>query len=429
MRNGITHLYGCRLTISFKQTPIACTKYMLLMYNTMKICIIGGGISGLCILNRIKDHKKVSKLVLYEKNSDIGGVWTKNKYENLRAQLHNSQYRYAEKAWGAHQDRPTCRAIVQYLHDYVDENKLSSYIRLNSPVKCYDGGKKLTVVVGGQRENFDYVIHTSHCTTPNIPMEFLEKGKKIYHSSEMTSAVLDDVVGDNPVVIGGSKSAYEMVHSLASRGQRVPWVARKIYSLAPYTPNTTLNMWHVAKSGIQLLFGFGRYTGDQCYNDQVFTLNPVDPSRKTKSGDMAKKDWYDFCAENSEITEGPIDFSREPLKSATTIISATGYRRGFFEISNDRYVKINKVMTFILPINANIYAEAIYEQLDGDLTHEQTYHLATKYSEMQGWYILAHTFNFEYSIASVYNFITTCGFIVKMLIIFYLFIILVWLFV
>lgn len=78
----------------YAQTPIGAAR-------PLKVIVIGAGISG--ILNAIKLPQQLEKLdlVIYEKNTELGGTWWENRYPGVAcgmpARLTHSQQQLADK--------------------------------------------------------------------------------------------------------------------------------------------------------------------------------------------------------------------------------------------------------------------------------------------------------------------------------------------
>lgn len=52
-----------------------------------KIAIIGAGMAGIAMGAQLKRLLKHDNFHIYEKNDDIGGTWTENRYPNLRCDI------------------------------------------------------------------------------------------------------------------------------------------------------------------------------------------------------------------------------------------------------------------------------------------------------------------------------------------------------
>ncbi len=57
----------------------------------MDVCIVGGGLSGLAVLRRLKDKPGIRKMVAFEQNSVIGGQWAYT--DKTGVHVHQSTYK------------------------------------------------------------------------------------------------------------------------------------------------------------------------------------------------------------------------------------------------------------------------------------------------------------------------------------------------
>lgn len=53
----------------------------------LRVVCIGGGISGICTGIRFPQQIKNLDLVIYEKNSELGGTWHENTYPGVRCDI------------------------------------------------------------------------------------------------------------------------------------------------------------------------------------------------------------------------------------------------------------------------------------------------------------------------------------------------------
>ena len=345
------------------------------------VCIIGCGISGLIILNKLK--KNTSKIMVFEKMNQPGGVWSINKYENLRAQLHSRHYKIPNFNWSTDIDRPTAKQIVEYLNSFIIQNNLKRFIHFNTKVNSviYKRNKYQVEVINNnqfKKYSFDYVIQTGHSTIPLVP-----RVKKIiphWHSSQMTDKHFDAIVADNKkvTVIGGSKSAYEMVFSFAKRGYKVNWLARTIYSVAEYTSYTTVNLNNATRAFFYKLFN-NKISFKEAAERHIFVYTPNNCCNQnpSKSGNLILlKDLKLIESYCHPIEYKQIEYQGNTIKILTKfndqevnietdlIIFATGYHK-HKAITNqltDQYILINSSIEYLnasIPISADGYASAI----------------------------------------------------------------------
>ncbi|EPQ52691.1 FAD/NAD P-binding domain-containing protein [Gloeophyllum trabeum ATCC 11539] len=86
----------------------------------MKVIIVGSGFAGLAAAYRVTKDVENMDLVVYEKNSDVGGVWYQNRYPGITCDVpsHGYQFSYAENTQWSKFYAPGSE-IFQYLRDYV----------------------------------------------------------------------------------------------------------------------------------------------------------------------------------------------------------------------------------------------------------------------------------------------------------------------
>ena len=84
----------------------------------MRIAIIGAGISGIAAAQSLR--KTGHDVQVYEKSSQIGGVWTQG-YPAVRLQNTRDQYRLMDVPWSTLPDlHPTSAQVQQHLHEAID---------------------------------------------------------------------------------------------------------------------------------------------------------------------------------------------------------------------------------------------------------------------------------------------------------------------
>lgn len=95
-----------------------------------RIAVIGAGISGIAAANVLK--KKGYEAVIFEKSTEIGGVWAVA-YPEVRLQNISSQYHLSDFPWTFTPDlHPTQPQIRQYLDAAVNHFQID--VRLNHEV-------------------------------------------------------------------------------------------------------------------------------------------------------------------------------------------------------------------------------------------------------------------------------------------------------
>ncbi|KAI0741361.1 FAD/NAD-P-binding domain-containing protein [Daedaleopsis nitida] len=231
-------------------------------YRPIRVAVIGAGISGIVAGVRFPEKIPNVQLVIYEKDSGVGGTWFQNKYPGLACDIpaHCYQFTFAEKKdWSAlYAPGPE---IQGYLQSVVDDYKLMRYIKLHHEVvraKYDEPAGKWHITVRrtdretGASEDFEDIVDVlvpaigvlSRWQWPNI--EGLKEFKgELYHSAgfdpkEKTWQEVADAWKDKKVgVIGVGSSALQIVPALQPRVQKlVTYVRGKTWLAVPFASNT-----------------------------------------------------------------------------------------------------------------------------------------------------------------------------------------------
>jgi len=212
---------------------------------TKKVCIIGAGPSGLCVLSWFakmkKEGKNVPEVVCYEKQSNWGGLWNytwRTGADQHGDYVHGSQYRYLwsnspkeclefpQYTFEDHFGKPIPSfpprdVMVDYLNGRWNKEGLRSFVKFNHAVRdvAYNGDTDdFTVSVKSLEsdkllddQKFDYVVvATGHFSVPNVPhFEGIEKfAGRVMHSTDFRDA--NEFKGKRILCIGGSYSAEDI---------------------------------------------------------------------------------------------------------------------------------------------------------------------------------------------------------------------------
>lgn len=194
----------------FTPPNFSCTKHRL---QELNIAIIGGGVSGLTTARIFKSQGL--NFTLYEATDSVSGVWSTG-YPNFAIQTPGKLYEFPDKELKAPKDFKDGLMIKKYCEDYVEENDLSSSIKLNIKVTSIEreGSKWMLQLEtkGGEtrKKAFDYVVLATGTYSPNLKyvpdvkdLAFF-KGH-IYHSEE--TANIQDRLGKKVLVVGEWKNA------------------------------------------------------------------------------------------------------------------------------------------------------------------------------------------------------------------------------
>lgn len=248
----------------------------------VRIAIIGGGWSGLQLAARLQELGVAWQG--FEANDNFGGTWhPKGRYDGLA--LHTAawlaafaDYPFATSSSDAFKNdqRPSGAEMQQYLERFADEHDLRRGFLFNSRIVAIDADSKVhTATLKVMRKEsalkfygpFDLVIYASIASEPYMPHmansgAFFKAGGVQLHSSECDDATLARLVAQQRsfAVIGGSKSAGDVVLSLMKRGvnseDRLAWIYRR-----PYTFFKFERFFHGGRSALGMIRGFGAFLG------------------------------------------------------------------------------------------------------------------------------------------------------------------------
>ncbi|MES0882401.1 flavin-containing monooxygenase [Roseibium sp. SCP14] len=217
------------------------------MTKRKTVAVIGGGVSGLAAAKAFDERGH--RVFGFERSHDFGGVWELSRsYPDVQTQSPKDLYRYTDLPMpDDYPEWPKGPQVHAYLHSYAAKHKLARLFQLNTNVVSMDRrqdgnpGWTLTLEAAGKSwtQDFDFVaICTGQFSDKNIIShpgqdEFEAAGGAVMHSSEYTDSAT--AKGKNIVVLGGSKSATDIVVNAAKNGARsVTLVYREPVWRVPY---------------------------------------------------------------------------------------------------------------------------------------------------------------------------------------------------
>jgi cation diffusion facilitator CzcD-associated flavoprotein CzcO len=101
----------------------------------VKVICIGAGPAGINLAYQIRRHLQNTQLIVYEKNSSLGGTWFENKYPGCACDNPSHVYQFE---WAPNPDwsmfYSPAPEILRYLENVAKDHDLEQYIRLNQAV-------------------------------------------------------------------------------------------------------------------------------------------------------------------------------------------------------------------------------------------------------------------------------------------------------
>lgn len=228
----------------------------------MKVIIVGSGFAGLAAAYRVTKDVENLDLVVYEKNSDVGGVWYQNRYPGITCDVpsHGYQFSYAENTQWSKFYAPGSE-IFQYLRDCASALGLRKYMKFNHEVvrAVWDELACVWTVTLRSADNGTLVNDTADvviCATggldqirmPDIAGLGSFKGKIVHTASWDMDPAGSAWVNRRVAVIGYGASATQVVPALQPhvahmdnyvRGRT--WIFQPFVSLEKYDDGATGN--------------------------------------------------------------------------------------------------------------------------------------------------------------------------------------------
>ena len=199
----------------------------------MKICIVGGGVSG--IQTALYLFEKGHECHMYESRDKLGGVWVEN-YDGYSLQVPSQLYEFRSmKLEYLDGTFPSGQKVQEMIQTFINMKELQKkcHIHLNEKiVKIYKSENKAWSVDSSLEENksFDYcVICTGMYNNPYIPQN-LKHINPIHSSEFLDSSIAKEKKG---AVIGGGKSAIDCAVAAANHAKSVTLISREIHWPVP----------------------------------------------------------------------------------------------------------------------------------------------------------------------------------------------------
>ncbi|MCG2621214.1 NAD(P)/FAD-dependent oxidoreductase [Arthrobacter sp. I2-34] len=204
------------------------------------VVIIGAGISGLLASLRLREAGVPN--VVFERESDIGGVWRTNRYPGAGVDTPSHLYSFSfyRRNWSRYYGKRD--EVIEYLEDFTDHFNLRPGIRFNTRVisAVYDeASQKWTVTVENPDGSVESVVANavisavgifSEPNVPDIPGAESFNGP-VFHSSYWPADL--DVEGKRVAVIGSGASAMQIVPAIVGKPSQITIFQRTPQWAAP----------------------------------------------------------------------------------------------------------------------------------------------------------------------------------------------------
>jgi hypothetical protein len=301
------------------------------------------------------DVNPTQNVVIIDFNASIGGVWAKeNIYPTLKSNNMLGTFEWGDfpmdtETFGVKSGEHIPGEVMQkYLTSYAEKYDLLRRIQFRSKVESAEAGPSntwnLTITQGGSAEKGSttvttkrLVVATGMTSEPKMP-HFQEEAtfnRPLFHFADFRKHASINNTTKRVAVLGGAKSAWDVVYTYASAGVTVEWIIRKSgngpnWMAPPYV--TPLKKWLEKLIFTRMLTWFspciwgdadgygsirswlhrstvGRWIVDRFWwilGNDLITLNGYD-----KHPEMAKlKPWFDafWVGSMLSILNYPTDF-------------------------------------------------------------------------------------------------------------------------
>ncbi|KAL8645587.1 MAG: hypothetical protein Q9210_006624 [Variospora velana] len=215
--------------------------------SSLDVIVIGAGLSGIAFSRFYLDTHPKGSLIVLEEDTCVGGVWSSSRLYNAfwsQSGLRMAGFsdRAIELPPGAetYHDIFEAKFVTKYLEEYVDSHvydgkSLRDRILFGFKVASLQKSADTWQVHGAGNQTISapkLVVATGHTSRPAMPTlpgkdNFLGP---ILHQKDFGKAsieVFKDSSRPNVTVLGGGKSAADMVYASAKAGKNVAWIIRR----------------------------------------------------------------------------------------------------------------------------------------------------------------------------------------------------------
>ena len=193
--------------------------------RSVRVAIVGGGFSGLCVASRLRERGEEDYVVL-ERGESVGGVWRDNTYPGAACDVPSHLYSLSfapNPGW----DRSFSAGgqIRRYLESVADERGLGPWISLGEEVleAAWDGDACRWLITTTRRTlSAEVLVACAGPLTepvyPDVPGLDRFRGKRI-HSARWDHG--HDLAGERVAVIGTGASAVQIIPAIQPRVGRL----------------------------------------------------------------------------------------------------------------------------------------------------------------------------------------------------------------
>jgi cation diffusion facilitator CzcD-associated flavoprotein CzcO len=320
------------------------------MSGDAKVCIIGGGSSGIAVAKALKQRGVAFDC--FEKGSDIGGMWryendngVSSAYRSLHIDTSRKSLGYPDFPIPA--DLPdflSHRQVLRYLEAYADHFGIRGDVTFRTTVAdvspAAEGAWQVTLEGGEKRLYRAVVVANGHLWDPRLP-DFPGRfdGDEIHSHRYRTAAPFED---KDVLVVGIGNSAVDIAVDLCRRARSVTLSTRRSAWIMPkYIMGVPTDRWGVFLSRLGLSTRTTRSiirrlmflaVGDQARYGVPKPTHPIWREHATISQELLSyvgHGWIRIKPNVAELCGRAVRFEDGSRADVDAIIYATGYRTSF----------------------------------------------------------------------------------------------------
>ncbi|KAL9589256.1 MAG: hypothetical protein Q9203_001938 [Teloschistes exilis] len=214
---------------------------------TVDIAVIGAGISGIAAAKFYLDIHPACKLILLEKDDSVGGVWNSRRvFDTFYTQTPFGEWEFSDMPMtrppeGIYMETFKAEYTSQYLEHYIDKQEWNGQtlrdrvmfgFHVSSVIKEHGRWTISTKSTAGATTmvQASKVIVASGLTSlanmPTLPGQETFQNPIIHQKDFGSSKVLSSDKVQNITVLGGAKSAADLVFDSVTAGKTVTWIIR-----------------------------------------------------------------------------------------------------------------------------------------------------------------------------------------------------------
>lgn len=195
------------------------------IHSKSKICIIGGGFSGISVALTCINKLNTEDFVLFDKHSNFGGTWWANTYPGCASDIPALWYSYFNELndnWSRLQ--PPQYEMEEYILKVVEKHQIRKYAKFKTIVTKakYNEEEANWTIFARDITNGQQLIHTSKMLVSGQgvlvrPFQLNSKGLDDFEGEYMHSAIWNHNVsfkGKKVVVVGNGCSANQVIPAL-----------------------------------------------------------------------------------------------------------------------------------------------------------------------------------------------------------------------